>query len=67
MRGVDELRRRAQARAIEMMHAAPEKIEPLLAVISLYRHLERIGDMATNVCEDVIYMLRGDIVRHSHS
>lgn len=64
---LDESRRQAQARVIEMMHAAPDKIEPLLAVMSLYRHLERIGDMATNVCEDVIYMIHGDIVRHAQN
>jgi phosphate transport system protein len=33
-------------------------------VNSITKHIERIADMATNVAEDVIYMVEGDIVRH---
>jgi phosphate transport system protein len=37
----------------------------LIHLLSVSRHLERIADHATNIAEDVIYMIRGDIVRHS--
>ena len=43
---------------------APENIEPLIHLLSISRHLERIADHATNIAEDVIYMVKGEIVRH---
>jgi len=35
-----------------------------LDVLSASRHLERIADLATNIAEDVIFMVQGDVVRH---
>ncbi len=35
-----------------------------MRLTSVSRHLERLADMATNVAEDVIYMVEGEIVRH---
>ena len=42
----------------------PENIEGLIHLLSVSRHLERIGDHATNIAEDVIYMAEGRIIRH---
>ena len=39
-------------------------IEPALDLILISRHLERIGDHATNVAEDVIFLVEGKDVRH---
>jgi phosphate transport system protein len=39
-------------------------IEPSLDLILISRHLERIGDHATNVAEDVIFMVSAKDVRH---
>jgi len=46
------------------MRTQPESIEVLLHVLSASRHLERIADYATNVAEDVVYLVRGEIIRH---
>jgi phosphate transport system protein len=39
-------------------------IEPSLDLILISRHLERIGDHATNIAEDVIFMVSAKDVRH---
>ena len=44
--------------------AHPEQTESLIHLLSASRHLERIADHATNIAEDVIYMIEGEIVRH---
>lgn len=46
------------------MLADPATIEPSLDLILISRHLERIGDHATNVAEDVIFMVSAKDVRH---
>jgi phosphate transport system protein len=45
--------------------ASPERLDDLLQVLSISRHIERIADHATNIAEDVIYMIEGEIFRHS--
>jgi phosphate transport system protein len=47
-----------------LMGRSPELIEPGLSLFSATRHLERIADHATNIAEDVIYLVEGEIVRH---
>jgi len=42
----------------------PQTIEPALDLILISRHLERIGDHATNIAEDVIFMVSARDVRH---
>ena len=42
----------------------PTTIEPALDLILISRHLERIGDHATNIAEDVIFMVSARDVRH---
>lgn len=41
-----------------------DRIECLIHLLQASRHLERIADLATNIAEDVIYMVKGEIVRH---
>jgi phosphate transport system protein len=49
---------------IARMQAKPEAVEPGLSLFSAVRHLERIADHATNIAEDVIYLVDGEVVRH---
>ena len=53
---IDELR--------AMMKRTPELIDPALHLFSAGRHVERVADHATNIAEDVIYLVKGEIVRH---
>ena len=46
------------------MQASSADIEPALDLILVSRHLERIGDHATNIAEDVIFMVTARDVRH---
>ena len=63
----DQLRNRVQEELINdfISHDAStaDRAVPLLLIA---RHLERICDHATNIAEDVIYMVEGKVVKHSH-
>ena len=61
---VDEARQRIQRRVLQGIKDQPENVENLLRINSVSKHIERIADMATNIAEDVVYMVEGDIVRH---
>ena len=61
---VDDGRQRIQRRVMQGIKDDPEAVESLLRINSVSKHIERIADMATNIAEDVIYMVEGEIVRH---
>ena len=61
---VDESRQQIRRKVLKGIKEHPENVENLLRVNSVSKHIERIADMATNIAEDVIYMVEGDIVRH---
>ena len=63
---VDEARQRIQRRVLQGIKDQPENVENLLRINSVSKHIERIADMATNIAEDVVYMVEGDIVRHRY-
>jgi phosphate transport system protein len=49
---------------VQTMKANPSLIDPGLSLFSAVRHLERIADHATNIAEDVVYLVDGEIIRH---
>src|SRR5436190_15458487 len=49
---------------IKAMQESPALVKAGLSMFSATRHLERIADHATNIAEDVIYLVEGEIVRH---
>ena len=61
---VDDFHRVAFQSIREDIGKQPERVEPLLNLLSVSKNLERIADHATNIAEDVIYMIEGEIVRH---
>src|SRR5204863_964384 len=62
--GLDALKTQIFRELLTYMLADPSTIEPALDLILVSRHLERIGDHATNVAEDVIFMVLAKDVRH---
>ena len=61
---LDALKTQVFRELLTYMLQDPRTIEPSLDLILVSRHLERIGDHATNVAEDVIYMVSARDVRH---
>ncbi len=61
---VDALKDQIMRELLTYMISDPRAIERALALILIARHLERIGDHATNIAQDVIYMIQGRDVRH---
>ena len=61
---VDRLNQEIIDELVQMMRKNPERIEAGLSLFSATRHLERIADHATNIAEDVIYLVEGEIIRH---
>jgi len=61
---LDSLKTQVFRELLTYMLQDPSKIEPSLDLILISRHLERIGDHATNVAEDVIFMVSAKDVRH---
>jgi phosphate transport system protein len=61
---IDAMNRQMYLIVQEAIHAHPDQTASLIHMLSASRHLERIADHATNIAEDVIYMIEGIIVRH---
>ncbi len=63
---VDKLRDGVYKELIEIMRREPTLVDAAVHLMFVARSLERIADHATNIAEDVIYLVRGIDVRHHH-
>jgi phosphate transport system protein len=61
---VDKMRNDITSEVIELMKKDPATIERAIDYILIARRLERIADHATNIAEDIIFMVKGIDVRH---
>jgi phosphate transport system protein len=63
---VDDLNLKLIEELHEVMRTRSDLVEAALYFFSATRHIERIADHATNIAEDVIYLVEGEIARHRH-
>ena len=61
---VDEMNRKVLKVVYHTIREMPEPAEALIFTLPATRHLERTADHATNIAEDVVYKVEGDIIRH---
>jgi phosphate transport system protein len=61
---VDSMYVKVQEELKDAIRLRPQDLDALVEVFAIARYLERIGDHATNIAEDVIYMNEGEIARH---
>jgi phosphate transport system protein len=61
---VDALLDQVFRELITHMIADPKTVERSIRLITIARSLERIADLSTNICEDVIFMVQGKVIKH---
>jgi len=63
---VDDIQSKAYSQIKAAMGEHPEEMTYLINLYLISRHLERIADHATNIAEEVIYLIEGEIIRHGN-
>ncbi len=61
---VDKIKKDAYDQIKNVMKSHPGDMGYLINLLLISRHLERLADHATNIAEDVIYLIEGEIIRH---
>jgi phosphate transport system protein len=63
-KALDEMNASASRKLIERMAQDPEQLRGYLNLMFIARHLERVGDHATNIAEDAVYAAAAEDIRH---
>jgi len=63
---IDDLYRQLLDELKTILRDDPEHLDAIVLLFSVARYLERLADHATNIAEDVLYMVEGEIQRHGH-
>jgi len=61
---VDAINREVYKQIEQSVRLTPDRVDSLIHLLGVSRHIERIADHASNIAEDVIYLVDGRIVRH---
>ena len=61
---VDDINRQMYGEFQNQVQKDPTSVKRALGLLSVSRYMERIADLATNIAEDVIFMVEGEVVRH---
>lgn len=63
---VDAIKKKAYQLIKVALKENPDHVGYLINLLLISRHLERMADHATNIAEEVVYMIEGEIVRHGN-
>ena len=61
---IDSLRDQIIRELITYMMSDPSTIDRALGLILIAKYLERVADLATNIAEDVVYTVKGEVIKH---
>jgi phosphate transport system protein len=61
---VDDIQRNVYKLVKDAIKQHPDQVTYLINLYLISRHVERMADHATNIAEEVIYLIEGEIVRH---
>jgi phosphate transport system protein len=61
---VDATKKDAYDKIKEAIRRNPDRVGYLINLLLISRHLERLADHCTNIAEEVIYLIEGEIIRH---
>ena len=62
---IDALNKTIFSQQVKIIEKNPAEAEQRILMLSISKQLERVGDLASNIAEDVVYLMSGEIIRHA--